>query len=76
MPTNLHRYYSAGYLHFITTSCYQRRPLLGTPQNRDLFLEVLEEVRRRHHFVIVGLWSCPSTFICRSANRNAAILRW
>jgi len=54
MLTNLHRYYSAGYLHFITTSCYQRRPLLGTPQNRDLFLEVLEEVRRRHHFTIVG----------------------
>jgi hypothetical protein len=41
MPTNLHRYYGAGYLHFIITSCYQRRALLGTPQNRDLFLEVM-----------------------------------
>ena len=59
MLTNLHRYYSAGYLHFITTSCYQRRPLLGTPQNRDLFLEVLEEVRRRHHFTIVGYVVMP-----------------
>jgi REP element-mobilizing transposase RayT len=48
MPTNLHHYYGAGYLHFITTSCYQRRPLLDMPQNRDLFLEVLERVRRRH----------------------------
>jgi putative transposase len=51
MPTNLHRYNGAGYLHFITTSCYQRRALLDTPQNRDLFLEVLERVRRRHGFV-------------------------
>jgi len=41
MPANLHRYYGAGYLHFITTSCYQRRALLGTPQNRSLFLEVM-----------------------------------
>jgi REP element-mobilizing transposase RayT len=54
MPTNLHRYYGAGYLHFITTSCYQRRALRGTPQNRDLFLEIMERVRRRHGFVVVG----------------------
>jgi hypothetical protein len=39
MPTKLHRHYGAGYLHFITTSRYQRRALLDTPQNRDLFLE-------------------------------------
>jgi putative transposase len=59
MPTNLHRYYGAGYLHFITTSCYQRRALLGTPQNRDLFLEVMERVRRRYHFVVVGYVVMP-----------------
>jgi putative transposase len=59
MPINLHRYYGAGYLHFITTSCYQRRALLGTPQNRDLFLEVMEQVRRRHGFVVVGYVVMP-----------------
>ena len=59
MPSNLHRYYGAGYLHFITTSCYQRRALLDTPQNRDLFLEVLERVRRRHGFVVVGYVVMP-----------------
>jgi putative transposase len=59
MPTNLHRYYGAGYLHFITTSCYQRRALLGTPPNRDLFLEVMERVRRRHRFVVVGYVVMP-----------------
>ena len=30
MPNRLHRYYGAGYLHFITTSCYQRRAMLGS----------------------------------------------
>jgi len=59
MPVNLHRYYGAGYLHFITTSCYQRRALLGTPQNRDLFLQVLERARRRHGFVVAGYVVMP-----------------
>ena len=59
MPNRLHRYYGAGYLHFITTSCYQRRRLLGTARSRDLFLQVLESVRRRYHFVVVGYVVMP-----------------
>ena len=59
MPANLHRYYGAGYSHFITTSCYQRRPLLGTPRSRDLFLEVMEQIRQRHQFVVVGYVVMP-----------------
>lgn len=59
MPQRLHRYYGAGYLHFITTSCYQRRPLLGSPQSRDLFLEVLERVRKCYQFVVVGYVVMP-----------------
>ncbi len=43
MPNRLHRYKGAGYLHFITTSCYQRRPMLNSPENRDLFLQVLDK---------------------------------
>src|SRR6266567_6968173 len=57
MPTKLHRYYGAGYLHFITTSCHQRSALRGTPQNR--FLEVMEQVRRRYRFVVVGYVVLP-----------------
>ena len=37
MPNRLQRYYGARHLHFITTSCYQRRPLLGTRHSRDCF---------------------------------------
>lgn len=59
MPVHLHRYYGAGYLHFITTSCYQRLPLLGEAQNRDLLLQVLERVRRRYRFVVVGYVVMP-----------------
>jgi REP element-mobilizing transposase RayT len=59
MPNCLHRYHGAGYLHFITTSCYQRRALLGSRQNRDLFLEVMEQVRRRYHFVVIGYVVMP-----------------
>jgi REP-associated tyrosine transposase len=59
MPTHLHRYHGARYLHFITRSWYQRRALLGTPQARDLFLEVLEQVRRRYRFVVVGYVVMP-----------------
>jgi hypothetical protein len=59
MPTNLHRYYGAGYLHFITTSCYRRRALLGTPQSRDLFLQVMERVRRHRNPVVRGLVLAP-----------------
>jgi putative transposase len=53
------RFYGAGDLHFITCSCYRRQPLLGTPRRRDLFLTVLERVRRRYQFVVVGYVVMP-----------------
>ena len=59
MPNKLHRYYGAGYLHFITTSCYHRLPLLQKPGVRDLLLEVLERVRRRYRFVVAGYVVMP-----------------
>jgi len=59
VPNRLHRDYGAGHLHFLTTSCYRRRPLLGTHHGRDLFLHVLEQVRRRYHFVVAGCVVMP-----------------
>ncbi|MFY9701833.1 MAG: transposase [Terriglobales bacterium] len=53
------RYYGAGHLHFITCSCYRRQPLLGSARRRDLFLTVLEQVRRRYRFVVVGYVVMP-----------------
>jgi putative transposase len=59
MPSGLRRHYGAGYLHFITSSCYQRAPLLGTPERRDLFLRVLEQTRQCYHFIVVGYVVMP-----------------
>jgi putative transposase len=59
MPNLLPRYYKAGSSHFITTSCYQRLPLLRSPRHRDLLLRVLEQVRRRYRFVVVGYVLMP-----------------
>ena len=59
MPKRLRRYYGAGYSHFLTTSCYQRLPLLGSPKNRDLFLQILEQARRRYRFAVTGYVVMP-----------------
>ena len=59
MPNRLHRYCGAGYRTFITTRCYRREPLLDNPTDRDLFLRVLEQVRRRCRFVVVGYVVMP-----------------
>jgi len=59
MSPNLQRYYGAGYLHFITFSCYQRQPLLGDALRRDLFLTILEETRQAYRFVIQGYVVMP-----------------
>jgi putative transposase len=54
MPWGLKPYYGAGQLHFITCTCYHRHPWLGSAERRDLFLSVLEQMRQRYSFVVVG----------------------
>jgi putative transposase len=59
MPSALKRFYGAGDLHFLTFSCYQRRPYLATPQAKFTFLSVLEQVRKRHKFSVTGYVIMP-----------------
>jgi putative transposase len=59
MPCGLERWHGGHDLHFITFSCYGRQPLLATAQRRDLFLEVLERVRRRYSWVVMGYVVMP-----------------
>ena len=59
MTAGLKRYQAGGDLHFITTSCYGRRPLLASVRRRELFLRILERVRRRYHLVVVGYVVMP-----------------
>ena len=62
MPTGLKRYYGSGDIHFITCSCFQRKPWLDTDERRDLFLTILEEVRKVHRFVVLGYVVMPEHF--------------
>jgi putative transposase len=59
MPKKLKRHYGKGDLHFITFSCYERRPLLNTVRARNLFTKVLGEVRERYGFRLVGYVLMP-----------------
>jgi len=54
MPTGLKRYYGTGQAHFITCSCYHRIPWLDAAPRRDLFVSILEEVRQRYRFIVLG----------------------
>jgi REP element-mobilizing transposase RayT len=62
MPTGLRRIYGAGDWHFITCSCYQRQQFLASVRNKDLFLQILEEVRVKHNLIIGGYVVMPEHF--------------
>src|SRR5260370_20040560 len=62
MPTGLKRYYGAGHAHFITCGCYHRKPWVDTPARRDLLLTILEEVRQRCRFMVLGYVVMPDHF--------------
>jgi len=59
MTQGLHRFYGSGDLHFLTFSCHQRKPLLDEPSRRDLFLKILERVRRRYRLVVLDYVVMP-----------------
>jgi REP element-mobilizing transposase RayT len=59
MPSGLERWHGGDDLHFITFSCYHRQPLLGSTERRDLFLRVLEQVRQRYGWVVMGYVVMP-----------------
>ena len=62
MPQGLKRWYGGGDLHYITCSCYQRKPFLGSASRRDLFLKSLEQVRQRYEFQVPGYVVMPEHF--------------
>src|SRR6266436_3046932 len=59
MPKGLQRRYGQGHLHFITCSCYRRMPLLGSAGARNLFVNILGEVRDLYGFALVGYVVMP-----------------
>jgi putative transposase len=59
MTEGLHRFYGGSDLHFLTFSCYRRRPLFRNEVYCDLFLKTLEWVRRRYRLVVLGYVVMP-----------------
>jgi putative transposase len=59
MPWGLKRYQQTRQLHFVTFSCYHRASLLADPRRRDLFVEILEQVRHWYGFYLLGYVVMP-----------------
>ena len=55
----LKRFYGRNDLHFVTFSCYRRRPYLATIRTRNRFVKVLDEVRTRFGFDLIGYVVMP-----------------
>ncbi|MGH9737267.1 MAG: transposase [Candidatus Acidiferrales bacterium] len=55
----LERRYGLGHLHFITCSCYRRLPFFASERRRDVFLKILQEVRDRYDFALLGYVVMP-----------------
>lgn len=62
MPKGLRRFHHTGDWHFITCSCYRRQKFLNSVRRRDLFLNILEQVRTKYDFVVAGYVAMPEHF--------------
>jgi REP element-mobilizing transposase RayT len=62
MPKGLRRFHNTGRWHFVTCSCYRRHKFLDSVRRRDVFAEILEEVREKHDFVVAGWVVMPEHF--------------
>jgi len=54
MPRHRETTYGKGHLHLISCYCYQRLPRLGQEKHRDVFMRLLEELRVKFRFAVVG----------------------
>jgi REP-associated tyrosine transposase len=59
MPSGLRRFHQSGQSHFLTFSCYRRQANLSSPATYDLFVQCLEDMRRRFAMCIYGYVVMP-----------------
>jgi REP-associated tyrosine transposase len=59
MPHGLKRFQQSGQSHFVTFTCYHRRLGLDCPATRDVFVQVLEQMRRRFGLCVYGYVLMP-----------------
>ncbi|MGH9510565.1 MAG: REP-associated tyrosine transposase, partial [Terriglobales bacterium] len=59
MPSGLLRFHESGQSHFLTFSCYRRQANFTSPDICDLFVQCLEQMRRRFGVRIYGYVIMP-----------------
>ena len=59
MPTGLQRFHESGQSHFVTFSCYHRRPFFTTNNSRQTFETALERVRVTFDLCVYGYVVMP-----------------
>jgi len=59
MPRGLKRFQQSRQSHFVTFTCYHRRPNFDSPAVYDLFLEILERTRCRFGLCVYGYVVMP-----------------
>ena len=59
MPWGLRRFQETGQLHFLTFSCYKRRPNFANAYSRTTFETSLEQARQRYGLCVYGYVVMP-----------------
>jgi putative transposase len=62
MPIVRKSVFGKGELHFITCTCFRHQEKLGLEKHRDLLCQLLEQLRVKYRFKIVGYVVMPSNF--------------
>ncbi len=62
MAKNREPVYGKGHLHLITCGCFLKQPKLGLEKHRSVFARLLEELRVKFRFGIVGYVVMPDHF--------------
>ena len=59
MPWGLKRFHESHQLHFLTFSCYHRRPNFGSVASRTVFESALERIRQKFGLCVYGYVVMP-----------------
>lgn len=62
MPKHSPKVYGKGHLHFITCRFFEGNQRFAVAKHRDLFAQLLEELRAKFHFQVVGYALMPDHF--------------
>ena len=54
--------YGRGQLHLITCNCFLKQPKLGVEKHRNVFVRLLEELRVKFRFDVIGYVVMPDHF--------------